>query len=267
MKNIIQTAEQLLGRKLTANDGYTTDEIKQAENMLGLTMPEALKHFYLSVGKVEVLASSFQRFLPLDELQSDGEKIIFLAENQEVCIWATTIHDTTIWVKYSDDEGWITEPIGLMDFILLTMYYNCAQGGFEFSGIAENEEAYPAILEYVQKEWNKVVQYNALIIYAYQDNLIWYFYKADNTPTDDGIFLSCRTIRNNKWRKKKTTYQILIARFGELMIWGYMPPNPLSISILWAVTSMRGLMWTVRVFLLTNSLLHGRDFAILIQMK
>ena len=47
MKNIIQTAEQLLGRKLTANDGYTTDEIKQAENMLGLTMPEALKHFYL----------------------------------------------------------------------------------------------------------------------------------------------------------------------------------------------------------------------------
>ena len=43
MKNIIQTAEQLLGRKLTANDGYTTDEIKQAENMLGLTMPEALR--------------------------------------------------------------------------------------------------------------------------------------------------------------------------------------------------------------------------------
>ena len=82
MKNIIQTAEQLLGRKLTANDGYTMDEIKQAENMLGLTMPEALKHFYSSVGKVEVLTSSFQRFLPLDELQSDGEKIIFLAENQ-----------------------------------------------------------------------------------------------------------------------------------------------------------------------------------------
>lgn len=73
------------------------------------------------------------------------------------------------------------------------MYYNCAQGGFEFCGMAETEEAYPAILEYVQKEWDKVVQYNALIIYAYQDNLIWYFYKADNTPTDNGIFLSCRT--------------------------------------------------------------------------
>ena len=46
MKNIIQTAEQLLGRKINLqNDGYTTDEIKQAENMLGLTMPEALRHF------------------------------------------------------------------------------------------------------------------------------------------------------------------------------------------------------------------------------
>lgn len=139
MENIIQTAEQLLNRNLTANDGYTSEEIKQAENMLGLTMPESLKLFYSLVGKVDVLTSSFQRFLPLDELQSDGDKIIFLAENQEVCLWAT------------------------------------------------------AILEYVQKEWNKVVQYNALIIFAYQDNLIWYFYKDDNTPTYDGIFLSCRT--------------------------------------------------------------------------
>lgn len=193
MKNIIQTAEKLLNRKLTANDGYTSEEIKQAENVLGLTMPESLKLFYSLVGKVDVLTSSFQQFLPLDELQSDGDKIIFLAENQEVCLWATTIHDNTIWVKYCDDEGWITEPIGLLDFILLTMYYNCAQGGFEFGGIAENKEAYSAILEYVQKEWDKVVQYNALIIYAYRDNLIWYFYNDDNTPTDDGIFLSCRT--------------------------------------------------------------------------
>ena len=86
------------------------------------------------------------------------------------------------WAKYSDDEGWITEPIGLMDFILLTMYYNCAQGGFEFGGIAENEVASSCYIENVPKEWNKAVQYNALIVYAYQDNLTWYFYKADNTP-------------------------------------------------------------------------------------
>ena len=83
MKNIIQTAKQLLGRKLTANDGYTSDEIKQAENMLGLTMPESLKLFYSLVGKVDVLTSSFQRFLPLDELQSDGDKIIFLADKMK----------------------------------------------------------------------------------------------------------------------------------------------------------------------------------------
>lgn len=35
MKNLIQTAEQLLGRKLNAKDGYTLNEIKQAENTLG----------------------------------------------------------------------------------------------------------------------------------------------------------------------------------------------------------------------------------------
>lgn len=67
-------------------------------------------------------------------------------------------------------------------------------------------------------------------------------------------------IRNNKWRKKKTTYQILIARFGELMIWGYMPPNPLSISILWAVTSMRGLIWMARVFPTDKQLTAWTEF-------
>lgn len=193
MENFIQTAEQLLGRKLNADDGYTSDEIKQAENMLGLTMPEALKLFYSSIGKVDMLTSSFQRFFPLNELKSDSDKIIFLAENQEVCLWATTIHDDIIWVKYCDDEGWIAEPIELSEFIKLTMYYNCAQGGFEFGGVTEDKKTYPAILEYVQKEWDKVVQYNALIIYAYRDNLIWHFYQENNTPTDDGIFLSCRT--------------------------------------------------------------------------
>ena len=193
MENFIQIVEQLLGRKLNTDDGYTSDEIKQAENMLGLTMPKALRLFYSSVGKVEMLTSSFQSFLPLNELQSDGDKIIFLAENQEVCLWATTIHDNTIWVKYCDEEGWITEPIELLEFIKLTIYYNCAQGGFEFIGVTEHEKAYPTILEYVQKKWDKVVCYNALIIYSYQDNLIWHFYNDNNTPTDKEIFLSCRT--------------------------------------------------------------------------
>lgn len=55
MKNLIQIADQLLGRKLTVNDGYTSDEIKHTERMLGLTMPESLKLFYSAVGKVDVL--------------------------------------------------------------------------------------------------------------------------------------------------------------------------------------------------------------------
>lgn len=193
MKNFLHTAEQLLGRKLNAKDGYTWNEIKQAENRLGLAMPEVLRLFYSLVGKVDILASSFQQFLPLNELQTDGNKIIFLIENQEVCQWATTTNGDKIWVQYNNDEGWMAEPIDLLEFIELIMYYNCAQGGFEFGGIIQYKKAFPAILEYVQKKWDKVVQYNGLTIYAYQDNLIWHFYTGDKAPTDDGIFLSCRT--------------------------------------------------------------------------
>lgn len=96
MKNFLHTAEQLLGRKLNAKDGYTWNEIKQAENRLGLAMPEVLRLFYSLVGRVDILASSFQQFLPLNELQTDGNKIIFLIENQEVCQWATTTNGDKI---------------------------------------------------------------------------------------------------------------------------------------------------------------------------
>lgn len=192
MENYHLIAEQLLGRKLNSADGYTFEEIQQAENLLGLTIPEPLKRFYSLVGKVDTLTSSFQRFLPLDELQAEGDKIIFLAENQEVCLWSTTSVGDTVWVRYNENDAWMAEPTGLSEFIKLIMYYNCAQGGYEFGGMAYKEN-YATILAYVQKSWEKVVRYNGLIIYAYQDNLIWYFYKDTDMPTDDGIYLSCRT--------------------------------------------------------------------------
>lgn len=192
MSNLIQIAEQLLGRKLKPTDGYTLEEIQKTEDSLGLAMPEALKHFYTLIGKVDMLTSSFERFLSLNELRAEDEKIIFLAENQEVCFWSTTTLGDAVWVKNDNDDDWIAEPIELLEFICLILYYNCAQGGFEFGGITDKEN-YPEIMESVQDKWDKVVQYNGLIIYAYQDNLIWYFYQNDYMPMDDGIYLSCRT--------------------------------------------------------------------------
>lgn len=194
MSNLIETAELLLGRELHPADGYTMEEIQQAEGILGLKLPNALKDFYHYIGKIDMLTSSFERFLPLNELQKDDDKIIFLEENQCVCLWSTNILGDMVWIMC--DEDWARESMKLADFIQMLMFYNCAQGGFEFGGIADVSN-FGAILKFVEISWNKVVQYNGLIIYSYQDNLIWYFYKEDNyTPTSDGIFLSCRTYEN-----------------------------------------------------------------------
>lgn len=191
MNNLILTAELLLGRKLEPTDGYALEEIQQAEESLGLKLPDALKDFYHYIGKTVMLTSSFERFLPLNELQKDTDKIIFLEENQAVCWWSTDTLNNEIWVMC--DENWEKESINLTDFIQMLMFYNCAQGGFEFGGIVDKSN-YETILKAIETTWNKVVQYNGLIIYAYQDNLIWFFYEGDNyTPTTDGVFLSCRT--------------------------------------------------------------------------
>lgn len=194
MNSLIQTAELLLGRELHPSDGYTLEEIQQVEDILGLKLPNALKDFYHCIGKIDMLTSSFERFLPLNELQKDDEKIIFLEENQNVCLWSTNTLGDMVWIMA--DEDWAIESMNLADFIQMLIFYNCAQGGFEFGGIADDSN-FAAILKSIEISWNKVVHYNGLIIYSYQDNLIWYFYKEDNyTPTSDGIFLSCRTCEN-----------------------------------------------------------------------
>lgn len=194
MNNLIKTAELLLGRKLQFSDGYTLAEIQQAEDSLGLKLPEVLKEFYYHIGKIDVLTSSFERFLPLNGLRKDKDKIIFLEENQDVCLWSTDTRGDRVWVMCNQD--WTQESMALADFIQMLIFYNCAQGGFEFGGIADKPD-YDIILKSIETSWNKVVEYKGLIIYACQDNLIWYFYEGDNSiPTGNGIFLSCRTREN-----------------------------------------------------------------------
>ena len=204
MKNIdnkIRTiAENILGRHLTGEDGMSISKIETVEKSLGLELPTVLRDFYLLVGNIDAFMSSFEQFI---EPYIKGEMLVFLEENQGVCYWGVNIRDIENETVFqctdleTDNPEWHSEEITLTDFLAILMYYQCAQGGYEYGSAVDesdfdSKEKYLQFLADVTTDYEKVVEHNGLVIYQNGEKLIWYFTDEQGNLVDP-IFASART--------------------------------------------------------------------------
>ncbi|MCT6868763.1 hypothetical protein [Apibacter sp.] len=193
MHTINSLAERLLGRSLTKNDGVKPSELDKIEIKLGTTLPNILRDLYLLVGKNNMLMESFNRFALPSQLQKDGNKIVFLEENQNICYWGFEIDQENVNPKVYqllNENEWFEEQIPLIEFIIVMLYYQCAQGGYEFFGISNISDEDLEI--FIHTEWEDAVRYNGLQIYWKQDCLLWYVYDHNNVRVNN-LYFSART--------------------------------------------------------------------------
>ncbi len=190
MTDKIQTAaESLLGRALKNKDGMSAREVETAQSHCGCAFPEALSVFYRLLGNLNAFMSSFQIFI---EPYRKGDYLIFLEENQGVCYWGINIHemvneDVKIYMCTDIDAEqpeWYSEEITLEEFLIAIMYYQCAQGGYQYGSAIyksdfEHEAEYLAFLKDVTEGWIKAVDHNGLVIYRRNTALIWHFLNED----------------------------------------------------------------------------------------
>ena len=54
--------------------------------------------------------------------------MVFLEENQEVCIWGINIYEEDPIVYQNANDEWYSEEVKLSEFLYIIMYYQCAQG-------------------------------------------------------------------------------------------------------------------------------------------
>ena len=184
-KTITEIAESILMRSLKPEDGMFVSAIEEVENRLNVNIPILLKQFYLSVGNLEMFMNSFESFT---EPYIVDDKLVFLEENQGVCFWGIKISDLNndnqevfmcTDIEQENTE-WFSENVLLTEFLKILMYYQMAQGGYEYgNAIYENSynsrNEYLAHIDRIVKNWDKVVEHNGLVIYQQQDKLIWYF--------------------------------------------------------------------------------------------
>ncbi|MBA4192089.1 MAG: hypothetical protein C0467_29270 [Planctomycetaceae bacterium] len=102
----------ITGRASSAH-GFPLRAVESAETRLGFTIPEALRDYYLSVGRHE-LNRVHNRLWPPDDLEVHDGRLVFLEENQCVLFWGvgrrTTAADPVVSQTMDlDDGGWSAE--------------------------------------------------------------------------------------------------------------------------------------------------------------
>jgi hypothetical protein len=191
-------AAQLLNRPLNKRDGFSLSRIQKAEARLGFALPSALRDFYLTLGNNERFSQSFSRFVAPEDLEISHGKLIFLCENQDVCYWAIDANidykNQQPTVYQTNTEGkFFSEKIDLQPFIRINLYYQLAQGGYAYCATidADDKDTLTPVLQLLDtdKSWEKVVDYNHLVIYCKQSQLIWYL-TDQNNEISEMIFAS-----------------------------------------------------------------------------
>jgi hypothetical protein len=97
----------ITGRASSAH-GYPSRAVEAAEARLGFTFPEALRDYYLSVGRHE-LNRVHNRLWSPEDIEVAGGRLVFMEENQGVVYWGvrcrTTGADPVVSQTMDLDDG------------------------------------------------------------------------------------------------------------------------------------------------------------------
>ncbi|MDR3047462.1 MAG: hypothetical protein LBU51_07625 [Bacteroidales bacterium] len=193
---IKETAEKLLERPLTQEDGINNEEIEAAEELLNLKIPEPLKDLYLNIGNLSCFMTAFERFLKPEELYLEKGKLIFIEENQEVCRWGIDPDEENpevfmyIQLENDTEEEYHSENIKLSDFLNVMIYYQFTAGGYEYDGSICGQQETEDFIKNAICDWEKAVDNNGLVIYWQPGMLLWYFTDREGKIQDSTVLIS-----------------------------------------------------------------------------
>jgi hypothetical protein len=131
----------LVGR-VPAKAGFDDRTLTRAEKAVGVTLPPALRDFYLAVGRVP-LARAHDELLSPDDWFIDGGRLVFMVENQAVVYWgistAARSGDPPTFQGVNlepDPTEWHPECRRCSDFLCVMLCWQAVSGGYRWLGVA-----------------------------------------------------------------------------------------------------------------------------------
>lgn len=117
--------------------GFSAEEIIQAEQRLNISFPETLKEYYLLLGKNKSLNQVYNRLFSPSEMDFADDFLVFYEEYQQVCYWAIKKEDLQkenppVYEGYLNENEafeWYLSHASISLFWLEMAFYNGTLGG------------------------------------------------------------------------------------------------------------------------------------------
>ena len=138
-------------RPIEPGDGCSEQEIAEAEQRLGISLPQVLREYYLLGGQRADINQSFERLIPLSALYIKEDVLVFFEENQGVCLWGAvamadgTSHDDPPALRADDVEDeefvWEEHQGSLSSFFVEMLFIQCTNGAMEYTAVGDADRA------------------------------------------------------------------------------------------------------------------------------
>lgn len=155
-------------------DGTSMDEqsLARAERHVGVSLPQALRSYYLTLGNLRELNNAHDRLLAPKDWFIDEGKIVFMVENQAVVYWGVEAS------KSPEDDPSVFQGVNLLpktiewhaecdscsEFLLVMLHWQAVLGGLEWLGMAD--EVGPALAACLAANWRQIGRVNELVAYG-----------------------------------------------------------------------------------------------------
>jgi hypothetical protein len=130
-----RTLHTILGRPVGKGDSLPERRLARAEKRLGMTLPAAIRDYYLVAGAAIENREHNRLFTPEELLVEDG-RLLFMEENQAVVHWGVPLRskrraDPEVWQRVNGDQAeWYSEQMAFSLFIVKNLAW---QRGVELS--------------------------------------------------------------------------------------------------------------------------------------
>jgi hypothetical protein len=166
---------QRLGRPLTGSHSLGESAINAAERRLGVRLPTALRTYYRVAGRERRLNHAHNRLLAPADWIADGDRVVFLEENQAVVAWGTRVRptgsrrpdvsDPPVFQCQTTDVGrkWFREHRHVSVFLIVHLYWQAVLGGLPYTRSAPAARGLQRALD---AGWDFVGEVNYLRAYS-----------------------------------------------------------------------------------------------------
>lgn len=137
---------EVFGYPLAPGAALAPRVLEAAEARLGLSIPTALREFYLIAGRERRFGSCLHRFLPPSAWFEEGKRIVFMQENQSIGWWGVSVRnpgddDPSVSLGMDNEPiRWQREHRHVSVFLAVMLHYQAVNGGLRFTGTAESPE-------------------------------------------------------------------------------------------------------------------------------